>query len=406
MRVRKILAAAERGHFSGRRRRGVVTGALAAALVATSALARPLALAADAVGASPITAPPPQAIPETNTTADDAMAVRPSAPRRALALGAAVVPGLVLHGAGHFSAGDRSTGLRLLAWEGIGLAAIVAGVGGLAVTGASSRTAALFIPLMIGGAGLFGTTWLSDVYGVAAGQHVPGRARAPSAVQAEVGTRYVYDRIFTYRAFLVAGADWRPGAFRVTPSAWLATNGSNQRLRLEGAWRIAGSRLGDLTADGSFVDLEVAATHHRYGREHFAITLGEVAVSARLDLGRAAGTLDGSFVEGALGVAAGGTTYFDRATEATDLLLGRLGWGVYWGGSSRQRGEAALSYDHRHDGYAGGAKLPGLGSGTMGSFGVRASGTVWRWAGVAVEGRAGSAYIVGASLLIRPEGAP
>jgi hypothetical protein len=376
----------------------------AAVLAATSALAPlPVAAAAHDGGAAAPAPVPPRA--EADARGAAAEAPSPSVVRRGLSLGAAVVPGLVLHGAGHVAAGDRATGLRLLAWEGLGVASLVVGVGGLALTGASSRTVALFIPLMIGGAGLFGSTWLSDVYGVAAAPHVPGRARPPSPAEAAVGMRYVYAPAFTYRAFLVAGADWRPRAFRVSPSAWLATNGSNQRLRLEGAWRMVGPRPGADAATGSFVDLEVAATHHRYGREHFAITLGEISVGARLDLGRAARSLAGSFVEGALGVAAGGTTYFDRTTEATDLLLGRLGWGVYWGDDSSRRGEAALSYDHRHDGYAGGTKLPGLGSGTMGSFGVRASGTVWKWVGVAFEGRVGSAYIVGASLLMRPEGA-
>jgi hypothetical protein len=350
----------------------------------------------------------------------------PSGPRRGLALGASLVPGLALHGAGHIAAGDRSTGLRLLAWEGIGLASIVTGIGGLALTGASSRTVVLFIPLMIGGAGLFGTTWLSDVYGVAAMPRVPGGPRPPLGLEAQAGMRYVYDRVFTYRALLVAALDLRPGPFRLSPSAWLATNGDNQRLRLEGAWRlwgpkpaapvvrddsrsvIEGSDKDGSDMDGSYVDLEVAATHHRYvaEREQFAFTLGEISVGARLDLRRAAPSLAGSFVEGALGWAAGGITYFGRTTDATDLMLGRLGWGVYWGGRSTRHGEVALGYDHRHDGYAGGMKLSGLGSGTMGSFGVRASGYLSALLGVSAEARVGSAYVVGASLLVRPGGRP
>lgn len=335
----------------------------------------------------------------------------PSPARRGLALGATLVPGLALHGAGHIAAGDRTTGLRLLAWEGIGIASLITGVGGLALTGASSRTVGLFIPLMIGGAGLFGTTWLSDVYGVAAAPRVPGVPRPPPGLEAQAGLRYVYDPVFTYRTLLVAALDWRTGPLRLSPSAWLATNGDNQRLRLEGAWRLLGPRPGvsadsSSTLDGSYLDLEVAATHHRYvaEREQFAFTLGEISVGARLDLRRAARSLDGSFVEGALGWAAGGITYFDRTTDATDLLLGRLGWGLYWGRGTARHGEVALVYDHRHDGYAGGMKLSGLGSGTMGSFGVRTFGMFSPWLGVNAEARVGSAIVVGASLLVRPGG--
>lgn len=339
----------------------------------------------------------------------------PSLPRRGLALGATLVPGLALHGVGHIAAGDRATGVRLLAWEGIGLASIVAGVGGLAVTGASSRTVALFIPLMIGGAGLFGTTWLSDVYGVAATPRVPGGPRPPPRLEAQAGIRYVYDPVFTYRTLLVAALELRPGRFRLSPSAWLATNGDNQRLRAEGAWRLfgptpaaGGDPAAPATVDGSYLDLEVAATHHRYvaEREQFAFTLGEASLGGRFDLRRAARSLDGSFVEAALGWAVGGITYFGRTTDPTELLLGRLGWGIYWGGRGARHGEVALGYDHRHDGYAGGMKLSGLGSGTMGSFGVRASGMLSPLFGVIAEARVGSAYVVGASLLVRPGGTP
>ena len=53
----------------------------------------------------------------------------------------------------------------------------------------------------------------------------------------------------------------------------------------------------------------------------------------------------------------------------------RFGFGVYFGRSRRaRRGELLLVYDHRHDGFAGGMKIGGLGSGRRrqrGSGGAR-----------------------------------
>ncbi len=335
----------------------------------------------------------------------------PSTTTRALAAGATILPGLVLHGSGHFALGDHSTGARLLRWEGAGLAAIVAGIGGLAVTGASPRTVGVFIPLTVAGVGLFGMTWLSDAYGVLAPPG--GRGEAPMVVplvEAEAGARYIYDRVFAYRAFAVTAVDLRWRAFRVKPSAWVAVDHDNARLRLGGAYRFVGPRPDVApaedagTANGSFVDLELAVTHHRYGAERFALTLGEASLLARLELRRIAPSLAGSFVEMGLGFAMGGVTYFRVTTDPTALLLARLGWGFFLGRAADRRGELLLYYDHRHDGFAAGLKLPGLGSGPAGHFGVRGLAYLSRRFGFVIDGQIGSAYVAGASLLIRHGG--
>ena len=53
------------------------------------------------------------------------------------ATGAAIFPGVVVHGAGHFVAGNRRTGYRLLAMEGLGAGLTLGGFATLALTGAS-----------------------------------------------------------------------------------------------------------------------------------------------------------------------------------------------------------------------------------------------------------------------------
>jgi hypothetical protein len=300
-----------------------------------------------------------------------------------------------------------------MAWQGVAMASFLGGIAGLALTGAAPRTVPIFIPLTAAGAGLFGTTWLADVHGVTMPPGARGESRrAPPRIEAEAGMRYVHDRVLPYRAFLVAALDWRLGGFRLAPSAWVAVDHGNARLRAAGAYRLAGPRpraadagpAPPAAADGSYLDLEVALTHHRYGSERFALTLGEAALAGRLDLARIAASLAGSFAEVGVGLAFGGITYFDVTTEATDLLLGRFAWGLYLGREADRWAELSIYYDHRHDGFAGGLKLPGLGSGSAGHFGARALAYLGpRW-GFLVDLQAGSAYVAGASVMLRHGG--
>ena len=65
------------------------------------------------------------------------------------------------------------------------------------------------------------------------------------------------------------------------------------------------------------------------------------------------------------------------------------------------RGEVALYYDHRHDDFAAGLKMPGLGSGVPGHIGARGHAFLTRAFGMKAELEAGSAILGGASLLFR-----
>ena len=83
------------------------------------------------------------------------------------------------------------------------------------------------------------------------------------------------------------------------------------------------------------------------------------------------------------------------------MLLGRLGFGVTLRGLSKPGSEALLYYDHRHDDYVAGLKLPGIGSGAIGHFGLQARWFFSSRFGLVLDGQAGSSYLGGASLLVR-----
>src|SRR5262245_11756703 len=145
----------------------VAVVALTAASVPASAAGSPAPATSTRVPAAPTaTATSRHACTRAPAPASNASLVTLSAPRRALAIGAAVVPGVVLHGAGHFAAGDTRSGLRLLAIGGAGAGLAAGSVAGLAITGASRHFAIPLVLSTITGAGFFMLTALADLYGV------------------------------------------------------------------------------------------------------------------------------------------------------------------------------------------------------------------------------------------------
>jgi hypothetical protein len=328
-------------------------------------------------------------------------------PRRAgaLAVGAAVVPGLVVHGSGHFVAGRSRTGYALLAAEGAGLGLLVGGLFALRETGASRRVVAPLALVAVAGGALFVTSALADLYGVVAPEGDRGSPlRIAPAVETQLGARYVYDPTFAYRAFLVEAFDLRWGRIRASPSAWYALDDTNRRLRLELAYRTTGPMPGAIARDGSFVEIEGALVDHDYGQEGFGMLSGEAMAHGRLDLRRLSPDLAGSFVDGGAGAALQSYRYDRVGTEGRDMLLARFGFGFYLGSPPGPQGEVQAFYDHRRDGLAAGLKVPGIGAGYLGSFGLRARyyfGPRW---GLLTEAQVGSALLGGVSILFRGGG--
>ncbi len=354
------------------------------------------------------TKPPPS---ETEPPASEAEPP-PSTGERALAGAAAVVPGVLVHGMGHYAAGEGKTGTRLLIAEGVGLGMVVGGGYVIAATGASRYTVGPAAATVIFGLGLFGTSFLADFYGAvspdaaAAGR----RSRAPAWMETELGYRYVADPIFLYQDLVVESVSMRIGRVRLTPSGWFSLAGDNARYRVEGAYRFVGATpsLDERPVMNDHLDLVLGLTHHRYATEHFVRSSGELAVDTRYDLGHVGPTLRGAFVEAAAGYALGRIDYDIQGIEvppdADDALLARFGFGAVFRGAAKPGSGARIYYDHRHDDFAGGFVVSGLGSGVAGHFGLEARWFFTRELGIGVQTEVGSALVTGVSLLFRQAG--
>jgi hypothetical protein len=373
----------------------------AAAIALCCLLEAPVAAPGPAIAAGAPPGAPAGASSPTPAAGSDA------APRRRLLpIAAALVPGLLVHGSGHFAAGDRETARQLLATESVGLAMLVGSIGGLSFTGASRKFVAPFV--LLGGAGL-GTmtvTALSDLYGVLAPGAGWGGPERPVATTVRLGSLYVRNPTMPYRWITGAALESWSGGLRVEPAFYSNLDGRTLRAELRAGYRLVGARPTDPFPSARQVDASVGLFHHRERRTpgEYDMTVGDVMASGRFGLGGWLPTLTGAFVEWGAGAAIGAYHYGGvGAIESSDALLMRFGFGVHFGApGAPRRGELLLLYDHRHDGFAGGMKIIGLGSGAFGHIGMESHVMFTRRWGLGLELAAGSAHLAGLWLRWQP----
>jgi hypothetical protein len=333
----------------------------------------------------------------------------PSTARQALALGAVVVPGVLVHGAGSYVRGCRETAEKLLALEATGLGLGLAGGGTLMLTGAARSLAGVAVATAVTGGALLAMTWAADLYAVVAPDG--GWGQAPVRVplfETELGYAYVIDPRFDYKSFQFSRLSARFGRWHLVPSLWASPDDGNSRWRLLGGYRLFGASTHASSRDGSFVELQAAVTDHRFPADRFALSTAEWSARGRLDLGRLDRSLLGSFAELAVGSAFQATRFEveNAGTTGSSLLLYRFAFGAYVGDPRRGGGEAAVFYDHRHDGFAGGFLMSGLGSGPAGHLGLEGFGYFDGHWGLGAGASVGSAAVFQLSGRFRHWGTP
>ncbi len=326
---------------------------------------------------------------------------------RRVATGVAIVPGVVLHGSGHFALGHKQTATALLLSEGIGIALALAGYTTLRATGNSRHLAGPALAATVFGAGLVLASFGADLYGSLAtdGDAVDLLPRAPPRFESEFGYRYVADPHFRYGHFIVESLTLRQGHFRLSPSASFASNASNVRYRVEAAYRVLGLEPGEFGQRDDHLDIVLGGLHQRYLPERFQRSGLELMLDTRFDCSHFGATLRGSFIDLSLGYGVARVKYditgLSVPGDTDDLLLARVGLGVALRGRAAPGSEARVYYDHRHDDYAAGLLIPGRISGVFGKFGADLHWFFTPRVGVLLDAQVGSAVVAGLSLLFR-----
>jgi hypothetical protein len=338
-------------------------------------------------------------------------AAAPPEPRAPAPLPAivAVVPGFLVHGAGVWLQGRNQTAARLLLLEGAAVLATLASGVILFETGAARDVVGPTALLAVAGVGTFSTSFAASVYATWAPRDGFGEPFvALPALEASLGYLHVYDPQFPQRHFVTAELSGRLGPWHLAAGTSRSTIGGNDRLELEGGYRVLGPRgYGARAAsDGSYLEPRLGVSEHRFADDGFSSLVLELAVEGRLDVDRYLPDVHGAFFQGEAGYARQSFRHYlpgPNPTTSSSLLLAHAGFGVYLGNRAGDGtgGELELYYDHRHDGYAGGLKVNGLGSGPAGHFGLRGDYRLSpRW-GVRGRAEAGSAYLLGLDLVAR-----
>lgn len=333
--------------------------------------------------------------PATHDTGAEAALAAPSTTRRLAAIGAAIVPGVIVRGAGSWVVGEKRAAGRLAATAAIGLGAIVAGGTAVGISGGSPYTL-VGIPLVVLGTGLVLPTWFSDVWVAAGGGAIGRTRRAPAPWTLEAGSVYLRDP-FRHRALVHAAARVERGRLGVGASALRDAAGDATTGDVEVRWRLAGAAAhGGVIADGSRLGVRAAGRLHRDDADDVTLATAELELYGRLVLDHLHPALGGTFVELATGAGVERATYAMDAHDVDGIMLGRFAWGAYVGAS-----ELSAFYDHRRDHLAGGFPA-GRAAGFVGSFGAIADvrlGGPWALHG-AVE--VGNAWVT--TLAVRYQG--
>lgn len=232
-----------------------------------------------------------------------------------LAGGLALGPGFLLHGIGHFYAGDTDTALSLLGAELAGIALLIAG---LAVEGGSNNRGnlgGLRKGLLHTGLALFVGSWGADVLGAFRGA-VP---LAPDTTRTQgsrlgIAYRYTDDPVTPFRHHLVLTLALDAGFLYLRPKVDLEGQANLRQLEVDLGGRVQGDDRQNHVAVGAIAR---RVENAKYG---FATIGGIGYLGGKLDLGPWLRTLNNFYAFGRLGYGWSGYQFSDREDKSPGVF--------------------------------------------------------------------------------------
>ena len=211
---------------------------------------------------------------------------------------ASIFPGTVLHGSGHFVAGDTDAALMLLKYEGLSILTLAAGGVPFAISGASDKTNWITIPVLAAGLGGFLYTMSLNWYGAANGGRLakPRTGRDP---EINLGYANYSNAELAIEHVVNANATFYHGQFQFTPQVAMSPGASYQNYFLESKWQLLGSEgFWPLEKnDTSYVNLGTSVDYQRFSDFGASISAAELFFDFRYQLDRLHHTFSGSYAE-------------------------------------------------------------------------------------------------------------
>lgn len=315
--------------------------------------------------------------------------------RRALAIAAAVGPGLFLHGAGSWTAKRPRAAKRLLGTQVLGLGLILAGGLPILTTYGSPKVTVPGVALAVTGFGVVAGGWVGDIWSAAGGDVGAGLPRAELPRFVEAGASWVRDDYHGDRGYLELGARWQWRRLAVLPHGRLGLDGRAGEGGVDAKWRLVGGPAnGQLLERGHRLEVRLGAFGRFDSDDEIAALWQEAELGGRLELRAVDAALAGLFFEVSAGLGLEQTRYAPRTWDLGSLLLARNALGVYLG---RGAGELSISYDQRRDDLVGGI-FAGRAAGFLGHVGARLELRVRRGLGLRVEAALGTAMMTTVAL--------
>jgi hypothetical protein len=274
----------------------------------------------------------------------------------------AIFPGVIVHGAGHYAAGDRDTATDLMLIETVSLFTFLGASAYYAYTGASRKVSPFMVPLIAAGSSVFLLSWIADLYGSRPGERrgLTGPLfRSGNHFEPFLGITTVNDRQFDYSGFYHYGFRAEYYGLHLKPMAWDSVDTDNRRYQVEGGYELVGETGPLLPSLGDFLETGplFRSGYHDFGDDGFRKTWIDAGFFARLMPGGIWPSMKGSFFVFELGY----NREWVRFTEADDApvlasnqMLFESGFGIERGTGGPSGVMFYLYYNHRRDGFTGG----------------------------------------------------
>jgi hypothetical protein len=231
-----------------------------------------------------------------------------------------IVPGIILHGSGHYLSGRKEEGIKIMQAQGLAFGGLLVSMFGIIYTASSGIATPVLFPMAYFSGSLFALTWLFDVAGVSGLSRVLTGSR-PILKQSYVDVNLVYqeDHQSPYHRFLNFTAQYASDNYVLSFLSDQEAYGGYQEYHLKGGYNLKSSENLDLYVMGGI--------RRQQSEEGFALTNVDMPLHVDLDLGMFVSTLKDVYFENWISYGYQWFHFNGKTDFIDDLSVGQMNFG-------------------------------------------------------------------------------